>query len=125
MSIDVAGGWFRDNWIAKPYRIVSAAMIPTLMIGDHLYIDPRAYADREPARGDIVVFRCPGDPSKSYIKRVVGLPGDRAKGREFRACETDQVIGAGVRVDDGFQHRVVGAFGNGPVAAQLGQVFKA
>jgi hypothetical protein len=35
-SIDVAGWWFRDNYIAKPYRIPSAAMLPTLLIGDHL-----------------------------------------------------------------------------------------
>lgn len=89
MSIDVAGGWFRDNWIAKPYRIPHAAMIPTLLIGDHLYIDPRAYADREPARGDIVVFNVARDGSRvlprdknpdlfgeTFIKRIVGIPGD-------------------------------------------------
>lgn len=89
-AIDATGGWFRDHWIAKPYRIPSAAMLPTLMIGDHLYIDPRAYADREPARGDIVVFNVARDGSKvlpldrgnselvteTFIKRVVGLPGD-------------------------------------------------
>lgn len=89
MSIDVAGGWFRDNWIAKSSRIPSAAMIPTLMIGDYFYIDPRAYADREPARGDIVVFsvardgskvlpldRNPDLPAETFTKRIVGLPGD-------------------------------------------------
>ena len=89
MSIDVAGGWFRDNWIAKPYRIPSAAMLPTLMIGDHLYIDPRAYADREPTRGDIIVFNVARDGSQvlpldrnpdllaeTFVKRIVGLPGD-------------------------------------------------
>jgi signal peptidase I len=64
MSIDTAGGWFRDNWIVKPYRIPSAAMLPTLMIADHLYIDPRAYADRDPARGDIVVFNVARDGSR-------------------------------------------------------------
>ncbi len=89
MSIDAMGGWFRDNWIAKPYRVSSAAMLPTLMIGDHHYIDPRAYADREPARGDIVVFNVARDGSQvlsldrnpdllaeTFIKRIVGLPGD-------------------------------------------------
>jgi signal peptidase I len=64
-------------------------MIPTLLIGDHLYIDPRAYADRDPARGDIVVFNVARDGSRvlprdknpdlfaeTFIKRIVGLPGD-------------------------------------------------
>lgn len=89
VSIDGAGAWLRDSYIARPFRIPSAAMLPTLLIGDHLYIDPRAYADKEPARGDIVVFNVARDGSRvlpldrnpdlfaeTFIKRVVGLPGD-------------------------------------------------
>ena len=78
-----------------PFNIPSGSMEPTLLIGDYLFvskfsygysrysfpldlsfIDGRIWGD-EPERGDIAVFRPPRDPGTDYIKRVVGLPGDR------------------------------------------------
>jgi signal peptidase I len=65
-------------------------MLPTILIGDHLFADPRPYRDSSPQRGDIVVFRLartssglpephdrnPRSPTESFIKRIVGVPGD-------------------------------------------------
>ncbi|MDD1611914.1 MAG: signal peptidase I [Methylococcaceae bacterium] len=77
------------SFIAEPFRIPSASMMPTLLIGDFILVNKFTYGIRlpvinkkvielnEPQRGDIVVFRFPKDPKVDYIKRVIGLPGDR------------------------------------------------
>lgn len=83
----------------EPFNIPSGSMIPTLLVGDYLFvskfsygysryslpmglplIDDRILAD-EPERGDVVVFKLPSDNSTDYIKRVIGLPGDRIQVR--------------------------------------------
>jgi signal peptidase I len=77
------------SFIAEPFRIPSASMMPTLLIGDFLLVNKFTYGIRlpvinkkiiginEPQHGDIVVFRFPKDPAVDYIKRVIGLPGDK------------------------------------------------
>lgn len=77
------------SFLAEPFRIPSGSMMPTLLVGDFILVNKFTYGIRlpvinkkvfplnEPARGDIVVFRYPKDPSVDYIKRVIGLPGDR------------------------------------------------
>ncbi len=77
------------SFLVEPFRIPSASMMPTLLIGDFILVNKFAYGIRlpvlrtkvyevgEPQRGDIVVFRYPKDPRMDYIKRVIGLPGDR------------------------------------------------
>jgi len=77
------------SFIAEPFRIPSGSMMPTLLIGDFILVNKFTYGIRlpvmytkivemnEPQRGDVVVFRYPKQPSVDYIKRVIGLPGDR------------------------------------------------
>ncbi len=72
-----------------PYSIPSGAMKPTLLVGDYVFTDKNAYHDRTPERGDAVVFKLPRDNSTDYIKRVIGLPGDRI-----------QVIGGILHIND-------------------------
>ncbi|TIW17996.1 MAG: signal peptidase I, partial [Mesorhizobium sp.] len=79
----------------QPFSIPSGSMRPTLLEGDYLFVTKWAYGysryslpfgpnifsgriwGSEPKRGDVVVFKFPPDPSVDYIKRVVGLPGDK------------------------------------------------
>ncbi len=75
-------------FVVEAFQIPSGSMIPTLEIGDHIFVSKFAYGIgipftnkklvefSEPKRGDIIVFRYPPDPSTDFIKRVVGLPGD-------------------------------------------------
>jgi signal peptidase I len=75
-------------FLVEPFRIPSGSMIPTLLVGDFILVNKFDYGIRlpvinrkiveigDPARGDVVVFRYPEDPSTPFIKRVVGLPGD-------------------------------------------------
>src|SRR6202000_24537 len=79
----------------QPFNIPSGSMKATLLVGDYLFVSKYSYGyshysiplspplfsgrifGREPARGDVVVFRLPKDDTPDYIKRVIGLPGDR------------------------------------------------
>lgn len=77
------------SFVAEPFRIPSGSMMPTLDVGDFILVNKFAYGLRlpvfhtkilgigEPQRGDIVVFRPPWKPDQDWIKRVVGLPGDK------------------------------------------------
>lgn len=76
------------SFVVEPFRIPSASMMPTLLIGDFILVNKYDYGIRlplfnskiiefkEPKRGDIIVFRYPEDPSIPFIKRVIGVPGD-------------------------------------------------
>lgn len=77
------------SFLVEPFRIPSGSMMPTLLVGDFILVNKFSYGVRlpvlnnkiievsEPKRGDIVVFRFPKQPEVDYIKRVIGLPGDR------------------------------------------------
>lgn len=77
------------SFIVEPFKIPSGSMMPTLLAGDYILVNKFTYGLRvpilnstfvnikQPARGDVAVFHYPPDPSIDYIKRVIGLPGDK------------------------------------------------
>lgn len=84
------------SFVVEPFKIPSGSMIPTLAVGDFILVNKWTYGIRlpvinkkvidvnEPQRGHVMVFRYPADPSLDYIKRVVGLPGDRVEYHDKR-----------------------------------------
>jgi signal peptidase I len=91
-------------FFVEPFKIPSGSMIPTLLVGDYLFVSKSAYGFRlpftqdrvlmgsGPSRGDVAVFEYPRDPDKDYIKRIVGLPGDRIVYRSKRLYINDKPI---------------------------------
>jgi signal peptidase I len=84
------------SFVAEPFKIPSSSMRPTLEVGDFILVNKFAYGLRlpiveekiipiaDPKRGDVVVFRYPLNPSQDFIKRIVGVPGDRVVYRDKR-----------------------------------------
>ena len=65
------------TFLYQPVRVEGTSMLPRLEDRDRLFINKFVYHVAAIERGDVVVFHYPRDPEKSYIKRVIGLPGDR------------------------------------------------
>lgn len=92
------------HFLFQAYKIPSGSMIPSLLIGDQLITSKIAYGVRlpffsekllkfdPPERGEIVVFRFPEDPSKDFIKRTIGLPGERVRIEEGEILINDEPI---------------------------------
>lgn len=94
----------------QPFNIPSGSMIPTLLVGDYLFVSKYSYGysrhslpfspplfsgriwQTEPKRGDIAVFKLPTDGHTDYIKRVIGLPGDKVQMREGALYINDIVV---------------------------------
>lgn len=92
------------SFLFEPFKIPSGSMIPTLLIGDFIVVNKYAYGLRlpvlntkflsvgEPQRGDVIVFRYPVDPGVSFIKRLVGLPGDTVNYRDKQLYVNGELI---------------------------------
>jgi len=59
-----------------PYKIPTGSMRPTLLEGDRIFVDKLSYRFRLPARGEIIVFKFPGDPKKDFVKRLIAFGGE-------------------------------------------------
>src|SRR3989344_5828442 len=63
-------------FVAQPFVVNGESMVPTFEHGDYLIVDELSYRFTEPKRGEVIVFRFPQNPSKFFIKRIVGLPNE-------------------------------------------------
>jgi signal peptidase I len=100
----------------EPFNIPSGSMVPTLLVGDYLFVSKFSYGysryslpfglplfsgriylpfSERPQRGDVAVFKLPTDPSVDYIKRIIGLPGDRVQMRHGELYINDQLVPRG------------------------------
>ncbi|MBI2058896.1 MAG: signal peptidase I [Nitrospirae bacterium] len=98
------------TFIVQPFKIPSSSMVPTLLVGDHILVNKFLYGTklpfsparflrwREPSRGDVVVFKYPKDHSVDFIKRLVGLPGER-----LDICPK-RILLDGTPLNDGWGH---------------------
>ena len=107
----------------EPYNIPSGSMLPNLLIGDYLFVSKYSYGysrysfpfgiiplpknrvfSSEPKRGDVAVFKLPSNTSINYIKRVMGLPGDKIQMKSGRLFINGSLV---VQNNDGFYKHVI------------------
>jgi signal peptidase I len=100
------------SFLYEPFNIPSGSMKPTLEIGDYLFVNKPAYGysrysfpfgivpisgrvwAAEPERGDVIVFKLPSNTHVDYIKRVIGLPGDKIQVRSGRLYINNELVPA-------------------------------
>ncbi len=82
-------------FIAQPFIVSGASMEPTFENGQYLIVDEITYRLNNPVRGDVIIFRYPRDPSKFFIKRIIGLPGETVKieGSKITIYNKDEATG--------------------------------
>ncbi len=102
------------SFIFEPFRIPSGSMMPTLLQGDFIFVKKFAYGLRlpvtekkvvetgSPKRGDVIVFRLPSDPGINYIKRVIGVPGDKIVYERQRLTINGEMMDFEMGADDSF-----------------------
>lgn len=104
LVIAVVMALFVRTFVFQAFKIPSGSMEPNLLEGDHLIVNKMGFAPAASAlerailpgrsiqRGDIVVFKYPKDPERDFIKRVIGLPGERLELRQKRIYINDQLV---------------------------------
>lgn len=92
------------SFLVEPFKIPSGSMLPTLRIGDYILVNKYTYGLRlpvlgtkivsigDPQRGDIMVFKYPVEPKVNYIKRVIGVPGDKIAYHDKRVILNGQTL---------------------------------
>lgn len=110
-TVTIAIYFFATSALVQAYVIPTGSMEGNLLVGDHVLVDKVAYADpgpfgkgllpyREIRRGDMIVFRYPLDPRTAYVKRVIGIPGDRIH------LENQQVIRNGRKLIEPYTQHI-------------------
>lgn len=96
--------WALRSFLVEPFTIPSGSMLPTLQIGDYILVNKFSYGFRlpvlgtevipvaKPQRGDIMVFKYPEQPNINFIKRVVGVPGDRVRVQSGRVWVNEREL---------------------------------
>jgi signal peptidase I len=104
LVIALAIALFVRSFVVQAFKIPSSSMEPTLLVGDHILVNKFLYGIRipligkkvlpfsQPQRGDVIVFIFPNDRSKDFIKRVIGLPGEKIEIRERKIYINDRLI---------------------------------
>src|SRR5437870_9452499 len=92
------------TFVVEAFKIPSGSMEHTLLVGDFLLVNKLVYGAevpfthkrlprlREPQHGDVIVFEWPEDPTKNFVKRLVGLPGDTVEMREGRLIRNGRIV---------------------------------
>lgn len=104
IAIAVVAVFFIRSFIAQPFLVSGSSMEPNFQDGNYLLVDEITYRFRSPQRGETIVFKYPGDRQSYYIKRVIGLPGEKIKaaGGKIFAYAQD---GAAIALDETYVAR--------------------
>ena len=89
-------------FLFKPFYVKGASMEPNFYEKEYLIIDELSYRFHDPARGDVVVFRPPEDDKEFFLKRIIGLPGERVKVAEGQVIIYNKEHPEGITLDESY-----------------------
>jgi signal peptidase I len=98
-------------FIAEPFVVSGSSMLPNYHNRDYLIIDRFSYRNGSPQRGDVVVLKFPKDPSQYYIKRIIGLPGERVSFDQGRVVVFNQANPNGLKLSEPYLQNSSETFG--------------
>ncbi len=99
------------TFLVQPFLVNGASMEPNFSSGDYLLIDEITYRFREPGRGEVIVFHYPGNESTYYIKRIIGLPGERLIFKDGKVAIFNKEHPGGFILDENYLPRGLGTSG--------------
>jgi len=93
---------FVRYFLFKPFYVKGASMEPNFHEKDYLLIDELSYRFREPERGEVIVFKYPDNPKEHFLKRIIGLPGERIKIAEGEVIIYNNEYPEGFTIDESY-----------------------
>jgi len=90
------------TWVAQPFIVNGSSMDPTFIDGEYLIVDEISYRFENPTRGDVVIFKYPMDPSKYFIKRLIGMPGETVDVKSGGVVITNAENPTGIILDESY-----------------------
>lgn len=104
--------FFVRTFLMQPFLVSGASMEPNFSTGNYLLIDEVTYRIRPPERGEVVVFKYPNDPSVYYIKRIIGLPGERVIVKDGEVKIINEQNPDGLKIEEVYLDTTLKTLGN-------------
>ena len=111
------------GFLFQPFLVSGESMVPNFQNGDYLLIDEMIYHFRDPGRGEVVVFRYPKDNTTYFIKRIIGLPGERVQVLNGGVKIFNQAHPDGFVLEEEYLQEEISTSGNADVTLKSDQYF--
>ncbi|MDO8664878.1 MAG: signal peptidase I [Candidatus Liptonbacteria bacterium] len=111
------------SYLVQPFLVSGSSMVPNFSDGDYLLVDELTYRFRAPERGEIVVFRYPKDESVYFIKRIIGLPGEKVVTKDNKITIFNDSHKEGFSLDEKYLTGTVPVSGNAEFQVSAGGYF--
>lgn len=111
------------SFLVQPFLVSGSSMVPNFSDGDYLLVDEVTYRFRQPERGEVVVFRYPREESVYFIKRIIGLPGERVQLKGGRVTVFNKEHSDGLTLDERYLPGGTTTAGDGEFQVPSGNFF--
>ena len=111
------------SYLVQPFLVSGSSMVPNFSDGDYLLVDELTYRFRAPERGEVVVFRYPKDESVYFIKRIIGLPGEKVVIKDNKTTIFNDSHKEGFTLDEKYLIGTAPVSGNAEFQVSAGSYF--
>ncbi len=111
-AVAIAAVFLIRSYIIQPFLVSGSSMVPNFSDGDYLLVDEVTYRFRAPERGEVVVFRYPKNESVYFIKRIIGLPGEKIEVKDSKVTIFNDANKGGLVLDERYLPDNLATLGN-------------